>query len=73
MGQARGRLAVENERQLELYMEGQRWFDLVRNNRLLEVMQKHKDKDGRLLFAGLQAFPAVVADSSRERKIKTPI
>ena len=22
----------------------------------LEVMQKHKDKDGRLLFAGLQAF-----------------
>ena len=56
MGQARGRLAVENERQLELYMEGQRWFDLVRNNRLLEVMQKHKDKDGRLLFAGLQAF-----------------
>ena len=41
---------------VELYMEGQRWFDLVRNNRLLEVMQKHKDKDGRLLFAGLQAF-----------------
>ena len=37
-------------------MEGQRWFDLVRNNRLLEVMQKHKDKDGRLLFAGLQAI-----------------
>ena len=37
-------------------MEGQRWFDLVRNNRLLEVMQKHKDKDGSLLFAGLQAF-----------------
>ena len=69
---ARGRLAVENERQLELYMEGQRWFDLVRNNRLLEVMQKHKDKDGRLLFAGLQAFRQLWP-FLKERKIKTPI
>ena len=56
MGQDKGRLAVENERQLELYMEGQRWFDLLRNDRMLEVMKKHKDKDGRLLFTGLQAF-----------------
>ena len=29
MGQARGRLAVENERQLELYMEGQRCFTCI--------------------------------------------
>ncbi|MCS2679684.1 hypothetical protein NXV81_03635 [Bacteroides ovatus] len=49
-------------------MEGQRWFDLVRNNRLLEVMQKHKDKDGRLLFAGLQAFRQLCIDSSRRER-----
>lgn len=68
MGQARGRLAVENERQLELYMEGQRWFDLVRNNRLLEVMQKHKDKDGQIAVCRFAGFSAVVADSSRRER-----
>ncbi|RNC64015.1 RagB/SusD family nutrient uptake outer membrane protein [Proteiniphilum sp. X52] len=58
MGQSDARLAVENERQLELYMEGQRWFDLVRNDRLTEVMTKHKNKDGKILFASLQPFRA---------------
>jgi hypothetical protein len=56
MNQSSGRLAVENERQLELYMEGQRWFDLIRNNRLIEVMSKHKDKNGRLLYSSLEEF-----------------
>ena len=46
MGQADARLAVENERQLELYMEGQRWFDLVRNGRMEEVMGRATDKFG---------------------------
>lgn len=32
------RLAVENERQLELVLEGQRWYDLVRNERAVEVL-----------------------------------
>ena len=32
------RLAVENERQLELVLEGQRWYDLVRNGRAVEVL-----------------------------------
>lgn len=35
------RLAVENERRLELSMEGHRWFDLVRTGRALTVMNNH--------------------------------
>jgi len=58
MSQANARLAVENERQLELYMEGQRWFDLVRTGRLDEVMSKHKDKNGALLFPYFESFRA---------------
>lgn len=34
-------LVVENERRLELSMEGHRWFDLVRTGRALEVMNAH--------------------------------
>jgi len=56
MSQADARLAVENERQLELYMEAQRWYDLLRNERMLEVMRKHKDQNGNLIFANLQEF-----------------
>jgi len=56
MSQSNARLAVENERQLELYMEGQRWYDLIRNERVLEVMMKHKDKNGKLLFPDLEEF-----------------
>jgi len=32
------RLAIENERRVELAFEGQRWFDLVRTGRYLPVM-----------------------------------
>lgn len=32
------RLAIEQERRVELAFEGHRWFDLVRTNRALEVM-----------------------------------
>ena len=56
MSQADARLAVENERQLELYMEAQRWYDLLRNDRMLEVMRKHKDQKGNLIFSDLQEF-----------------
>lgn len=58
MSQSNARLAVENERQLELYMEGQRWYDLLRNERMIEVMRKHKDRNGNLLFPNLEEFRA---------------
>ena len=55
------RLAVENERQLELVLEGQRWFDLVRNDRLEAVMKTAHDKNGNLRFTEIpswrQKFP----------------
>lgn len=56
MSQSDARLAVENERQLELYMEAQRWYDLLRNERMLEVMKKHKNEKGVLIFSDLQSF-----------------
>lgn len=56
MSQDEARLAVENERQLELFMEGHRWNDLVRNDRMLEVMRKHKDHRGQYIFANLKEY-----------------
>lgn len=37
------RLAIEQERRLELAFEGYRWFDLVRTGRAIEVMQACTD------------------------------
>ncbi|MBL0744711.1 RagB/SusD family nutrient uptake outer membrane protein [Chryseolinea lacunae] len=36
------RLAVEQERRVELAFEGHRWFDLVRTNRAIDVMNSKK-------------------------------
>ena len=38
------RLAIENERRIELSYEGHRWFDLVRTGRLLTVMNAFYQK-----------------------------
>ena len=35
------RMAIERERRLELAYENQRWFDLIRTNRVIEVMTEH--------------------------------
>jgi hypothetical protein len=35
------RIAIEKERRLEFAYENQRWFDLVRTNRVLEVLNSH--------------------------------
>lgn len=50
------RLAVENERQLELVLEGQRWFDLVRTGRLQAVLSKAHNKNGSLRFQEIPAW-----------------
>ncbi len=52
------RLAVENERQFELLFEGQRWWDLIRNERMEEVMKTAHDKNGNLRFSEIPAWRA---------------
>jgi hypothetical protein len=47
--QAELRLAVEKERQMELAFEGQRWYDLMRTNRAIQVMNAVKDGNGNSL------------------------
>lgn len=47
--QAALRLAVEKERQLELAFEGHRWYDLIRTNRAIPVMNAQKDGNGNSL------------------------
>ncbi|HEV7781170.1 MAG TPA: RagB/SusD family nutrient uptake outer membrane protein [Chitinophagaceae bacterium] len=42
--QAQLRQAIEKERRIELNMEGHRWFDLVRTDRALAVMNNHFTK-----------------------------
>lgn len=55
---AEARLAVDNERQLELLFEGQRWWDLIRNERMEEVMKLAHDKNGNLRFSEIPAWRA---------------
>lgn len=38
------RLAIEQERRVELCFEGHRWFDLLRTGRMVEVMTAYKEK-----------------------------
>lgn len=56
MDVASARLAVENERQLELLLEGKRWFDLIRNGRMEEVMHQARDRNGNLRFSNIPAW-----------------
>lgn len=43
------RLAIEKERRLELAFEGQRWYDLVRTERAIPVMEAVRDGSGNSL------------------------
>jgi hypothetical protein len=49
-------LAIEKERRLELAFEGQRWFDLLRTGRALEVMNAEKDGNGSNLNYNVQPY-----------------
>ena len=53
--QATMRLAIENERRLELAFEGHRWFDLLRTNRVIPVMNAQVDGTGANLNYNLTA------------------
>lgn len=46
LSQAEVRLALERERRVELSMEGHRWFDLVRTDRLIPVMNAYHERYG---------------------------
>jgi hypothetical protein len=49
--------AVLNERRLELAFEGQRWFDLVRNDKVFDVLNSLNDRDpGRLPMDPVNEF-----------------
>lgn len=71
--QDEGRLIVENERQLELALEGQRWFDLLRNDRMIAVMGQHKDKNGNVMFPNIknEAFRVLWPIPQNERDANT--
>jgi len=43
LSQADARTVIRHERRIELCFEGERWFDLIRWNIMVEVMQAHKD------------------------------
>ena len=50
------------ERRLELYLEGQRWFDLVRTGRALTTMAPYGMKDYMTIFPIPQAQIAIIND-----------
>ena len=50
------------ERRLELYLEGQRWFDLVRTGRALQVMAPYGMKDYMTVFPIPQAQIDIIND-----------
>lgn len=67
MSQSEARLAVEKERQMELAIEGKRWFDLQRNERIIEVMTKHRDRDNKILYPTIPEFRYVWPIPQNER------
>jgi len=72
--QASMRLAIEKERRLELAFEGHRWFDLLRTNRAVAVMNAQKDGKGNSLNYNVTSakllFPIPQAELDRNPNIR---
>jgi len=72
--QATMRLAIEKERRLELAFEGHRWFDLVRTNRAVAVMNAQKDGSGNSLNYNVTEakllFPIPQAEIDRNPSVR---
>ncbi|WP_337045362.1 RagB/SusD family nutrient uptake outer membrane protein [Emticicia sp. 17c] len=74
------RLALENERRHELAFEGHRWFDLLRTNRALTVMQKHVTNSGgvQIALSSIKAFqllypvPQTEIDTNPNKILQNP-
>ena len=64
LNQADTREKIYLERRLELYLEGQRWFDLVRTGRALTVMAPYGMKDYMTIFPIPQTQIEIVNDAS---------
>ena len=52
-------LAIEKERRLEMAFEGQRWFDLIRTNRAITVLNSQKDGSGNALNYNVQPYQLI--------------
>ena len=71
------RLAIEEERRLELAFENHRWFDLVRTGRALEVMNTHEYPNPNITFVVqphqlLMPVPQTQLDASGGRLAQNP-
>lgn len=71
--QAAMRLAIEKERRLELAFEGHRWYDLVRTNRAIAVMNAQKDGSGASLNYNLTPGKILLPMSQKEIDRNTAI
>lgn len=57
------RMAIERERRLELAYENQRWFDLIRTNRVIEVMTEHWATENYYSSITAETGPIVLNES----------
>ena len=59
----RMRMAIEKERRLELAYENHRWFDLIRTERVIEVMQEHWNTENYYADIIAETGPIVINEN----------